>query len=71
MGLQLYDQTGLQRSGFLRRSAWMRFSLHFPSFTSLLEIAFNGGSGDSQHLDDVTALISLIDGTKNAFSQIC
>src|SRR5690242_17598015 len=48
----------------------MRLRLDFSCLTSLLEIAFDRGSGHPKYFDDVLALISLIDGTKDAFSQI-
>src|SRR6266487_4791740 len=70
MHLQLHDQTCLQGGEFLGRSAWMRFRLHLSSLSPGFEIAFDGGPGDSKQLDDIFTPISLIDGTKNTFSQI-
>src|SRR5712691_4924134 len=70
MHLQLHDQTCLQGGEFLGRSAWMWFRLHLPSLTPGFEIAFDGGPGDSKQPDDIFTPISLIDGTKNTFSQI-
>lgn len=48
----------------------MRFRLHLSSLSPGFEIAFDGGPGDSKQLDDIFTPISLIDGTKNTFSQI-
>lgn len=70
MGLQLGEETSLQGSEFLGGSAWMWFRRESAALTPLLEGAFDRRSGHPKHLDDVGTLISLIDSTKDAFSQI-
>jgi len=70
MGLQLSHQVRLQRREFLGRATRNGFDVHGSGFPSLFEVAFDRGSGHAQQLDDVSALVSLIDGSKHSFSQI-
>src|SRR5712692_4243386 len=70
MGLQLSHQVSLQGSKFLGRATRNRFDVHCSGFPSLLQVAFDRGPGHAKQLDDISALISLIDGSKHPFSQI-
>lgn len=70
MGLQLCHQLRLQGREFLGRTTRNRFDGHGSGFASLLQIAFDGGSGHPKQLNNVSALVPLIDGSKHPFSQI-
>ena len=70
MGLQLSHQVRLQGRECLRRPTRNRFDVRCSGFPSLLEVAFDRGPGHAKQLDDVSALVALIDGSQYPFSQI-
>src|SRR5438874_9506599 len=70
MSLQLSYQVGLQGREFLGRPTRNRFDVHCSGFPSLLQVAFDRGSGHAKQFDDVSALVALIDGSQHSFSQI-
>src|SRR5436190_20958261 len=70
MSLQLSYQVGLQGREFLGRPTRNRFDVHGSGFPSLLQVAFDRGSGHAKQFDDVSALVALIDGSQHSFSQI-
>ncbi len=70
MSLQLRYQASLQGSEFLGGPTRNRFHTHLSCLASLLQIPFDRGPGHAKQLDDVGALIPLIDRSKHPFSHI-
>jgi hypothetical protein len=44
--------------------------MHLPSFSSLLQGAIDGGSGDMKELDNLYSWFSFVSCAKHPFSQI-
>ena len=70
MGLQLGDQTRLQRGIFLGGSSRNRLRKHVPCLSSLLEVAFERRQRDAKHVYDLSARFPLVDRSQHFFSQI-
>lgn len=61
MGFELRSQVGLQDRSFFGRTTWDRLGQHMASFSSLFEIAFDGGFRDGEGLRDLGLALSGID----------
>jgi hypothetical protein len=70
MSLQLSNQVHLQVSQFLGKPTRKRFDMHCSGFPFLLQVALDCGSRDAKQLNNVSALVSLIDYKKYSFSYI-
>jgi hypothetical protein len=63
MGLQLRQQSRLQLSGLLGRTAWDRFGLDVAHVSSLFHIAFDRRQRHSQRFYNLLLRFPLVNGT--------
>ena len=70
MLLQLCEQASAQGRQFLGGTTRDRFGQQAACLTPLLEVALDGGEGDTKQLDNFDTWHALIDGMQHAFSEI-